>query len=693
MKKNVVIEFMTSSYPNGITSSVYNSMSSTVKTQYTNYLRGLSNVSTYGNARWNLSYEMFVPANIAVTIPANVCIVANGGLFSGTGILKGERTKIEAGFEQIFDENLMFQGSWDVNISHPEWFGYSDFNIDATKKIQKAIDLINVEYSDNYTDSKYSGQNYSISGFFLHSGKIVCKPGSKYLITSTIYLKSGHSFDGGRSNFIYGINTSIDEQRYMFKLNVNSAGDPIIQERTPLDQISNIKITNPKLINNAYGFYCGSQVCTFENIYTEFMFQTFRRHGSYLDQLTLSNFVVAFPRKSPSTEQGNALYQIDMGYVGDNLLLNNIHTFVGNTGSNGNEQLIRINCCGGGKIQNVINGSILILNSKSIEMSGIHQEYGNITLTNSQVDINGWNHHKKPNVPALMTSANGYQQRTSTIRNVMIAYDHKVYYTGNNPYSNEEDFKLNGVSTLQIENVTRHAKQANAEVSSLYGVNINHYSYMLNSANHSLRSIISGAGLNQANEQTVINDFISYSVKNNSLIEGIYVSNNSSSVTGSSFGPAGSYTYYASLVFDISRNIGINKEELKPSAVTITNSTKHVTIQFRRTDYSGLTIRLYRKRANDSTIYYIDIPCVTTYNTYYDLGQYALFGETWKVASNATSVQTCSKYKKVGDNVIVEMNSAPSNKTGWMNGDIIMNTDSATTPAFWILKNGNWVQK
>lgn len=655
--KNVTIELRAG----GVSASIWAGFSPTEKSNYLASLSGLSS-SSYANARWIISSEVYIPSGTTLSIPVNVTLVAYGGVLSGVGNLNGNQTKIEAQFEQLFEDTINLGGTWNVNMSHPEWFGDGSETVDCSKKIQKAANLIAVGHNDSYVP------NYPVSGFFTKGGKIVCKPYSKYLITQTINLSVGHSFDGGNSNFIYGITSTTE--RFMFKLNLNSSGTSVMLQAGQWDAISNLRLINPKLINKAYGIYCASQICSFENIYSEYLFQTFRRYSTdYLDQITVRNFLVAWPQKSSD----ESLYQIDMGYIGDNLFVDNVHTFVksnASTGEQGNELLLKINGCGGGVVQRLINGSIYIANSKSLVVSGLHQEFGNITIENSQVEINGWCHFKKPGVSALKITKrpSSNEQRVVSVKNTMFLYNHRgSVYT-----PSELDIEVPNIAVLKLENVTRSAHMPWTEGSSLYGIKINHKSFMLNSANHSLNSLLSGAGIVDASEETMLNDIIAYKVKDSTVIasNGVFAST-ATDVTTTFFGQTGTFTYYASIVFDKDRNIGGNYEAFS-SSVNVDSQTRCVYIGFWRSFYMGMTIRLYRKKSGTSTVDYIDIPVCTSHNLFFDLGTCTLFGEAWTTIPDGqkVSVQKCSQYQMVGNNAVVTMASRPTSGK-WNKGDII----------------------
>lgn len=666
--KNISIEYLGGS----VTLSTYNAFSETQKQNYKAFLTSLSGIN-YSSARWILSEEIYIPSNVTLTIAQNVTLVANGGLFSGTGSIQGNKTKINAGFEQLFEETLLFpiqtRLDWIVGISHPEWFGDSSKTSDCSIKIQKAINLIITSFTDYYDPSNPG------LGSYKYGGKIICKPYSNYLIKNTIYLNYGQSFDGGNSSFIYGFSSG---DNYMFKLNLTTGGTVAISKTGNLDNFSNVKLINPQKINNAFGIYTAAQFCVYENIYSEYLCQVFKRYSSdYLDQITLRNFTIGWPQK---LQNGESLYQIDTGSIGDALLIDNIHTYVD---ANGNQNLLRINECGGGVIQRIINGSILIKDSKSISLTGLHLEFGNITIENSQVEINGFNILKKKDIPPVIIKRRSvsYENRNVILKNGMFLYDHNK-----NDYQQEQtDVQIYGAASgiIDINHVYRCLQAPWTSGGSFYGIRINNDFFMKNPAANSISSIITGNG---SMSTGIVKNNISYTFPNyvNILNSTIYLgkSTNANDVAfaqANNIIPAGTYQYSSAIIIDKDRNIGFDSYN-NISSINVPSSTSNEKILFIRLNFEvnnsdrmvGFYIRIFRKNPN-AQIEYVDLPICSTYNFFYDFGQYTNFYEKWKSISNLNTLRPayCINYQNNGNNVEVTMNEFPT-KGSWKKGDIVL---------------------
>lgn len=620
------------------------------------------------NSYWFLTEDKTIAAETTFTIPANVTIVPNGGVIKGSGTLVGTNTKIEAGFVQIFDVNLKISGTWKVGLSHPEWFGDSDQGGTSSKdylRIQKAIDLITVSFNDP----------------ILTCGKIECRPGSTYHIAQPIILKEGHSFDGGHSNFIYKISGG---GKYMFRL------DPLVPSapRSGFNTISNLRLTNGSSsaeIANAYGIYCACQMCTIENVYTDRLYKTFVRSNSvYLDQITLKNIVVSRPQKPTSGDP----YQIDIMFIGDNLLLDNIHVH----SQSDQSEFLRVKGCGGGLIQRIINGTIRIEDSKGLIVSAIHQEFGNMKIYNSHVEINGWSHFKHPGQYAAAIygrDTTGYEQRVVAIKNSLIIYNHELY-----SFNDEDDIYINGVSSIKIENVCRTAQREWTSASSLYGIKIKkHERFMQNPAINSIDSYICGQGNGgEWDYSAILKNFNAYyrepSKEDFGTVLNTFDIYTAADIINQTIGQRTTISsgqevdYFAAVIFDKNRNIGVDTTAYPAiNPKSISSNAYGVRILFNRYYYSGVLIRLFRKKKQkdyeqDSIYSYIDIPVVTSHNYYYDFYDKGMFGEPWiAIGDNESSLnnfkpQPCSSYQSFGLNVMVTMQNEPTKGT-WMKGDII----------------------
>lgn len=705
--KTIKLEYGTNKF---LSEAEYNNLTTAAKGNYQTYVTGIFSNANNANARLIVTQETYIP--ISLTISENVTLCFKGGLITSPANIKltGQNTRINANFEQIFGEKIQFAGIWDVRTTHPEWFGDTSMENDTTPRdcsamIQKAIDLAYIKDRQG--------------------GKVVCRSYGKYALSKCIFLPVGVSFDGGNSDFFPKGTSANLYGGFMFRINdVKGNGNTYnkIAMRGQWDVYSNIRLINFPLINNANhynygnnhtnviktglrGIYCASQFCSFENIHAEGLWQTFQRSSDssdYLDQISIRNVVSAWCRMDSS----NNRYQIDMGYIGDNLLVDNIHTYIdhndypsGTKTWGSNDKHLRVTACGGGVIQRVINGSIYIAHSKGLVVQGVHQEFGFFTIENSQVEINGVCHFKKPEQPAFLIQARAStgEHRIVSIKNTMIQYYHDTDNFSNSNEADMNDIKLNSASAIvKIENVVRSIRTNSTEVSSLYGIRINHEGFMSNAAGHSLESTIIGSGSNQLvlNKFTVFQPSVFSHVLEPSAYQPFLAP--AFSKQGGASVAKETYHYKASLLFDKERRLGRNL--ITVQTITVNESGKMVGITLRGYNYTGCIIRLFRWTGSSSTmpdgnvISYIDVPICSSSNLFYDLGNVALFGEKWVTSQSYSSISlhSCDAYQCSGDNVTITTPTLPTAANSWVTGDTVRVTPSSGQGACYYFDNGTF---
>ena len=667
------------------------------------------------------------------TLANNVTLVFAGGCLTGSGTLTGNNTRIEAGLNQIFDPALTFQGTWVTPEIYPEWFG--DTNIsseekqitrtdhkgasvkitvlypgDCTAMIQAAINLARVTQNHNKADVK--------------GGKVVCRHCHKYGISKPIKIPRGVSFDGGNSDFIpyyTYVNSSnpcvvsftldSDSLKFMFKINIKTEGTTTSANeatgKVQWETYSNIKIANffavkdtshpyffgenfsQALVPGLKGIFNGCGHCSYENISAFGLWQTFRRVTDYTDMLSLRNIVSGWSKKGSGQED---YYQIDTGSTGDNLLIDNITLYGYHSNSDvHSKKHLRIYGCGGGVVNRVINGSVYIANSRALVVQGVHQEFGNFTIENSQVEINGVWHMKKLGQHAfIIKKRTGYQDhRIVSLKNIVVSYNHGnikdedetnvlANYYGNTP---QYDIYLEDASEIvTIENVVRCNNRGDVETSSLYGIRVNHAGFMENPAKNSLQSTI--VGNESANDsQTILNNFIAYQHKSfpsilttesYGSVNGIFAAyvNKPTSLN------SGTYTYKAAILYNKARRLG--RELSGVISLDIpqsTNPNKMTQMALLGDIYIGAMIRLYKWTGTSTTppsnVDYIDIPVCSARNLFFDLGTVTMFGESWISGSyNNVKLLDCDRYQETGDNVNVVCDAKPTFGS-WQAGDTV----------------------
>jgi len=116
----------------------------------------------YRNAIWEIRYIYDLNGN-DITIPVNVTLLFNGGRLTNYGTITGDRTRIEARLEQIFDASGSVDGFWYMKEVFPEWMGAVPFvSFDSTLAINKITEF-NIPVTFQKGDSIGLGITYEIT--------------------------------------------------------------------------------------------------------------------------------------------------------------------------------------------------------------------------------------------------------------------------------------------------------------------------------------------------------------------------------------------------------------------------------------------------------------------------------------------------------------------------------------------------
>lgn len=153
---------------------------------------------TNGNTIFIIKYDFTLTGD--VTIPANCVLEFDGGSISGSYILTGTNTHINAGLIKIFNTNVTLAGTWDVDIFDIRWFGVvaNDKTINCTPIIEKIysfgkihfpvgtfylspLHIVNTRENPFYIEGELSSTVYP---------KTIFKP---YTTTQSYIIKAGGS--------------------------------------------------------------------------------------------------------------------------------------------------------------------------------------------------------------------------------------------------------------------------------------------------------------------------------------------------------------------------------------------------------------------------------------------------------------------------------------------------------------------
>lgn len=95
----------------------------------------------YDNSIWEIR-KVYDLNNAWIALPENVTLKFVGGKLTNYDYIQGFKTKIIAGFDNIFDGSGGLIGTWKIDKAYPQWFGATGNGIDYdTTALQKTLDL------------------------------------------------------------------------------------------------------------------------------------------------------------------------------------------------------------------------------------------------------------------------------------------------------------------------------------------------------------------------------------------------------------------------------------------------------------------------------------------------------------------------------------------------------------------------
>lgn len=165
-----------------------------------------------------------------ITVPENCVLEFEGGSISGAYTLIGNNTAIEAPLYKIFNDDVLFNGSYNVKTLYAVWFGLIPNNnqIEFGSKIQRIFNVIS---------SIYPKTHWSTGHYF---GGILLKiTAGKYWATQEITIPDNLS----------GVTISGDTQESVIVINKVPEGNTLFKHTT-LEGLWEWKISNITFVSN-----------------------------------------------------------------------------------------------------------------------------------------------------------------------------------------------------------------------------------------------------------------------------------------------------------------------------------------------------------------------------------------------------------------------------------------------------------
>lgn len=323
--------------------------------------------STTGLSSGTYVVEDTIELSQDLTIPEDVTLIFQGGKFETTDeselTISGSNTRLIAPICTIFGKGINVTGSWDIDRAYPQWF-----------EIEKFINSCDspIPYNDwstpinNAIKMKQVGEVFLKNGDYGIAEPIIMSKGIKLLGENTQVLDN----EGNGCTEIFPIaeGTNKFTEEYMLYVNSHNVSTNFQYiDRSTI--ICGIRFTDwHKKISSRKCIYAGGGV-HFDKIVWKNFIQAVKYTETYNDGRSITNCIFETDTEPNIT---NKEYAFDTCFLGDALKFE--HNGIANTA---NGKALRLSHCGGATIQgNIINGDILIKNSKAIVFDANHCEYG-----------------------------------------------------------------------------------------------------------------------------------------------------------------------------------------------------------------------------------------------------------------------------------------------------------------------------
>ena len=538
-------------------------------------------------------------------------------------------------------------------------------------------DMLNVKQFGAYGDDNHDDSdsietviNYINLG---NKNKTLFFPKGTYKITQSFVLSEYVNIDS--ENAIIKPYTGDYTNNFIFLLNTND-GVTWNKAYAGGNEIKNISIRNENEIENIRSFCLGTNRTTFYNVINYHMYGFIKdcTTSYYLDQIRII--------KCDCQYNKGTNYMIDKNGSGDGLLIEQCH-FPSDLELT-NQNAIKLNSCGGGSINDNINGHIYLSACNNVSINDGHFEVGSITLKNSNVTINNCSIWKNDDYSPITIVDSEYEGNNAefnvpikTILNMIQIVLRYADYTYTTDLGDIDTSKC--MQDLYINNCYRFAQAVGTGPTkrSFTGISIkNNSSVIINQYDKAIvrKGILGGQ------ENVVFSNSLGTNSPSNLL-----------NVGESADVPAtlSTTTYYYRAVVLLDNVRLIRGPIANEKSVTKTNGTYSNILNLQVGHQPNIIVRLYRGTTTDSYDKYVDIPNVKNYRLYDD--GITVNGFEWKnrTAGTIDTFESSSAYYKINKDpysgtVVVGQGAAPTVGT-WLRGDVVEdNSPSANDTYSWV---------
>lgn len=300
-------------------------------------------------------------------------------------------------------------GRWKAEKAYPEWFAAEEPS-DWAVLINRALEISQdgVTYLQNQTYNVSSTIYVPTRGQLI--GTLSGKRQGSEIWGSRIVPVQGGSFDAGSIITVNILKSAITGKTLAEALghdgNNRSERTIVAQENYPHPgaRIGNMTIYNSNGLNNLNAILI-AYTAEVDSVIFSNLTRCICWTSDYADLKKVTRCVINNLKKTTDTSNINSTYAIDFNFLGDALIFegNALHGIDGeNLSSNYSYKMVRISTCFGGSVtSNIINGDVLVTNSKGILFSNNHLNYGaQVEITDSEITVanNFFEKGTRPNI-------------------------------------------------------------------------------------------------------------------------------------------------------------------------------------------------------------------------------------------------------------------------------------------------------
>lgn len=418
-------------------------------------------------------------------------------------------------------------------------------------------------------------------------------------------------------------------------------------------------------LSSLKGVICLSTMATFKSIVFRNFSQSINKILYYTDMFECKKCTF-WPGDIISADYDNSLYQINIEFSGDGLVIDQCHFGTGSNIATGYSiKGIKLQNCRGGTISNCINGDIFINMCMGVKIIDFHGERTGIKFSKSYgcsaENIFLWNYGHRPTPINIIGDA----ENSIELKNIIL---HEI--PAEIPDSEYNDMKIDS-SDLILSNVSKEIPfSSNAtQIGLKIGDNDNNRLDNLTfhqSATSNFSNICNKEYRNNYNYNLILQPDKTYNISN--FTEGNTIWRDTQNST---------FFYNSIAMIDPIRLIKYGAHG--DNHISVGTKSQILTLDI---DYH-VTIRLYRGVSSNLYHKYVDIPIIRGKNLE-DFGS-NVNGYFWKSRTTGyiDAGVNAFKVQYTGVNATVWTSQLPTVGT-WKQGDIIINTDTSSDIKSWI---------